>query len=160
MKKSIYFLELLFTIKINSDKMKNFTFFIFILTLFVSCNSANSSSSDPSQENGLTVGEIERPQLRGPLEAGEICMSGIDGDSINMHGVIRNTSPADSYKDVVVKVTYYSDAKEKLSNKEYRINEVFPAHSDVPVKLKVESCKDVKTIGWEVVYARVEKPIK
>src|SRR5687768_15197367 len=101
MKKSICFLELLFTRKINSSKMKNFTFFISILTLFVSCNSSNGSISDSPQENELTVGEIERPQPLGVLEAGEMCMSGFDGDSINMHGVIKNTSPADSYKDVV-----------------------------------------------------------
>ncbi|MDO9185795.1 MAG: hypothetical protein Q7W13_07270 [Bacteroidia bacterium] len=160
MKKLIYFLELLFTRKINSNKMKNFTFFISILTLFVSCNSGNGNSSDSPQENGLTAGEIERPQPMSVLEAGEICMSGFDGDSINMHGVIKNTSPADSYKDVVVKVTYYSDAKKKLGNKEYTIPEVFPPHSDVRVELKVENCKDVNTIGWEVIYARVEKQIK
>lgn len=139
------------------NKMKNFTFFISILTLFVSCNSGNSSSSDLSRENGLTVGKIERPQPPGILQAGEICMSGFDGDSINMHGIIKNTSPADSYKDVVVQITYYSDAKENLGNKEYTIHEVFPPHSDSPVELKVENCKDVNTIGWEVVYAKVEK---
>ena len=155
MKKLIYFLELLFTRKINSNKMKNFTFLISILTLFVSCSSGNGSSSDSPQENGLTVGEIERPQPLSVLEAGEICMSGFDGDSINMHGVIKNTSPAASYKDAVVKVTYYNNAKEKLGNKEYTIHEVFPPHSDVRVELKVENCKDVNTIGWEVIQAAV-----
>jgi hypothetical protein len=157
--------------------MKHFTFFISILTLFVSCNSGNSSSSDSSQENGLTVGEIELPLPLGVLQVGEVCItsfppgqgqlpfnlpSGFDGGSINMHGVIKNTSPTDSYKAVVVKVTYYSDEEKILGNKEYTIHEVFPPHSDVKVELQVENCKDVNTIGWEVVgvYAKVEKPTK
>jgi hypothetical protein len=88
------------------------------------------------------------------LEAGHMCRN-FDGDSINIHGVIKNISPAASYKDAVVKITYYSDAvgKEKLGNKEYTIHEVFPPHSDVSVKLKAENFKDVNTIGWEIINA-------
>jgi hypothetical protein len=156
----MYFLKLLFTGKTNSNKMKNFTLFISILTLFVACNSGNSSSSDSSRENTLTVGEIERPKPLGVLEAGEMCISGFDGDSINIHGVIKNTSQAVSYKTAVVKVTYYNDAKEKLGNKEYTLHEVFPPHSDARVELKVENCKDVKTMDWEVVNAKEENQIK
>lgn len=140
--------------------MKHFTFFISILALFVSCNSDNNSSSDSPRENELTVGKTGLPKPLGVLQAGEICMSGFDGDSINIHGVIKNTSPADSYKDVIVKVSYYSDAEKKLSDKEYTLHEVFPPRSDVRVELKIENCKDVNTIGWEIVYGKVEKPIK
>jgi hypothetical protein len=157
MEKLICALEL-FIRKINSGKIKNFAFFIFVLTLLASCNSGNGNTDAP-QKNELTVGKIERPQSQGFLKADEMCISGFEGDSINIHGLIKNTAPADSYKDVVVKVTYYSDAKEKLDSKEYTIPEVFPPNSDVRVELKVENCKDVNTIGWEVVYAKVEKQI-
>jgi hypothetical protein len=140
--------------------MKKLTFFISILTLLVSCNTGNSNSSDSSERDESTAWKIERAQPTGVLTAGEICMSGVDGDSINIHGVIKNASPSYSYKDVVVKITYYSDAKKKLGDKEYTIDKVFPPHSDVRVELKVENCKDLNTIDWQVLYGRVEKQIK
>ncbi|MBL0329653.1 MAG: hypothetical protein IPP64_09605 [Bacteroidetes bacterium] len=139
--------------KMHIKKMINTTFFIIGLTLLASCNFSNDSGSDVPLENGLTVEKIQRRQSSTFLEAGEMCMSGFVGDTINVHGVIKNTSPEVTYKDAVVKVTYYSDAKIELGSKQYTIHEVFSPLSDVNVEFKVEKYKDVNTIDWEVIQA-------
>lgn len=146
---------LLFAGKMRFNKIINTTFFISVLTLLASCNFSNDSGSDVPLENGLTVEKIQRRQSSTFLEVGEICMSGFVGDTINVHGVIKNTAPEVTYKDAVVKVTYYSDTKIELGSKQYTIHEVFPPHSDTSVELKVENHKDVNTIGWEVIQASV-----
>lgn len=143
----------LFTGKMHFNKMINYTFFISVLTFLSSCNFINDSGSDVPLENALTVGKIERRQSSTFLEAGEMCMSGFVGDTINVHGVIKNTAPTTSYKDAVVKVIYYSDTKKELGSKEYTFHEAFPPLSDVNVEFKVEKHKDVNTIDWEVIHA-------
>ena len=133
--------------------MINYTFFISVLILLTSCNYSNESGADVPPENVLTISKIERTQPPNFLEADEICIGGFVGDTINVHGVIKNTALANSYRDAVVKVTYYSDTKKKLGSKEYTIHEVFLPHSDVRVEFKVENYKDVNTIDWEIIQA-------
>ena len=156
MKKLIYCLPLLsFSTgkKLNSSKTKNFTFFISALALLASCNSSSGSCSDSYPKKVMASEEIKRSQPKFFLKADEICMGGFLGDTIKVHGIIKNQSTVASYKDAVVKITYYSYTKTELGNKEYTINEVFPPQSEVKVELNVEYLKDVNTIGWDVIQA-------
>jgi hypothetical protein len=156
MKKVICYLPLLLFFtgkKINLSKMKCFAFFISALTLLASCNSNSSSGSDSYPQKAMSAEKIERSKATNFLKADEICMGNFFGDTINIHGVIKNNSTNTSYRDAVVKITYYSYTKTELGSKEYAIHEVFPADSEVRVELKVDYHKDVKTIGWDVVQA-------
>jgi hypothetical protein len=135
--------------------MKKIAFFISVLTLLASCNSYNSSGSDSYQKKVMTVEEIERSKPTFFLKTDEICMGNFLDDTIKIHGVIKNKATVASYKDAVVKITYYSYGKTELGNKEYAIHEVFPPHSEIKVELKVEYYKDVNTIGWEVIQATI-----
>ena len=76
------------------------------------------------------------------------------GDKIKVHGVVKNKATVATYKDAVVRVTYYSKTKTELGNKEYTIYEVFPPNSEVKFELKIENYKDVSTIGWDVIQAK------
>jgi hypothetical protein len=100
--------------------------------------------------------EIERSQPRNFLTADEIC-AGFEGDTIKVHGVIKNKATVASYKDAVVRLTYYSYTKTELGHKEYTINKVFPPHSEVKVEFKIEdkieNYKEVNTIGWDLIQA-------
>ena len=65
------------------------------------------------------------------------------GDKIKVHGVIKNTATVASYKDAIVRITYYSKTKTELGSKEYTIYDIFPAHSEVKFELKIENYKDL-----------------
>jgi hypothetical protein len=57
------------------------------------------------------------------------------------------------YKDVVIRVTFYSKTETSLGSKEYTIYETFPPNNTKKVSLKIDNYKDVNSLGWEVVDA-------
>jgi len=127
--------------------------------LFV-VNNMNSSGGgsygtgeETYQEKVMTVEEIERSQPRNFLTADGNYNENFWGDKIKVYGVIKNTATVASYKDAVVRVTYYSKTKTELGSKEYTIYDNFPPHSEVKFELKIENYKDVNSIGWEVIQA-------
>lgn len=102
----------------------------------------------------MNVEEIERSQPRNFLTNVELCMGGFESiDTIKLHGVIKNKATIVSYKDAVVRITYYSSTKTVLGHKEYTISKVFPPHSEVKFELKIEAIKDVNTTDLEVIQA-------
>jgi len=105
------------------------------------------------QEKVMTVEEIERSQPTNFLAADGNYNESFWGDKIKVHGVIKNTATVASYKDAVVRVTYYSKTKTELGSKEYTIYDNFPPHAEVEFELKIENYKDVNTIGWDVIQA-------
>ena len=101
----------------------------------------------------MTIEEIERSQPTKFLNASGNYNENFWGNQIKVHGVIKNSATVASYKDAIVRVTYYSKTKTELIRKEYTIYENFPPHSEVKFELKIENYKDVNTIGWEVIQA-------
>ena len=121
----------------------------------INSSSSGSTYTDPQtyQEKVMTVEEIERSQPTNFLTADGNYNTNFWGDKIKVHGVIKSTATAASYKDAVVRVTYYSKTKTELGTKEYTIYDNFPPHSEVKFELKIDNYKDVNTIGWEVIQA-------
>lgn len=105
------------------------------------------------QEKVMTVEEIEQSQPTKFLTADGNYNENFWGDKIKVHGVIKNSATVATYKDAVVKVTYYSKTKTNLGSKKYTIYETFPPHSQVNFELKINKIKNVSTIGWDVVDA-------
>jgi len=105
------------------------------------------------QEKVMTVEEIENSDPVKFLKASGNYNENIWGTKIKVHGVITNNATVATYKDALVRVTYYSKTKTKLGAKEYIIYEVFPPHSETKFELKIENYKDVDAIGWEVIQA-------
>ena len=58
-----------------------------------------------------------------------------------------------SFKDAIVKVTYYSKTKTILGSKTYTIYETFAPQSNVRFELRIENFQNVNTIGWDVIDA-------
>ena len=133
---------------------------IIIVGGFLVVNNINSNSGsgirtggDTYQEKVMTVEEIERSKPTNFLTASNKYKENLWGDQIKVRGIIKNTATIATYKDAIVRVTYYSKTKTKLGSKEYSIYETFPPHSEVKFELKIENYKDVNSIGLEVIQA-------
>lgn len=115
--------------------------------------SAYETGGSTYQEKVLTVEEIEQSQPTAFLKADGNYNENFWGTKIKVHGVITNSATVATYKDAVVRVTYYSKTKTNLGSNDYTIYESFPPHSTTNFELKIENYKDVHSIGWEVVSA-------
>lgn len=115
--------------------------------------SAYETGVDTYQQKVLTVEEIEQSQPTVFLQADGNYNENFWGTKIKVHGVITNSATVATYKDAVVRVTYYSKTKTNLGSNDYTIYESFPPHSTTNFELKIKNYKDVNSIGWEVVSA-------
>jgi len=133
-------------------------FFIIVVGLILinqhhNTTASEKSSADSYQEKVMTVEEIEHSQPNNFLIATGNYNENFLGDKLKVHGTITNNATVATYKDAIVKITYYSKTKTALGNKEYTIYEVFPPHSSIHFKLKIDNYKEVASIGWEVITA-------
>ncbi len=125
------------------------------LAIFENMSRGNSygTGGDTYEEKVMTVEEIERSQPTNFLTADGKYSENFWGTKIDVHGVITNAATVATYKDAVVRVTYYSKTKTELGSKDYTVYETFPPHSTTKFELKIEKYKDVNTIGWDVIQA-------
>lgn len=138
------------------------TIFIILIVLVVvlgglfvlnNINSGGSYGGSSYQEKVMTVEEIERSQPTNFLSADGTYRENFWGDKIKVNCVIKNSATVATYKDAIVRVTYYSKTKTALGSKEYTVYEVFPPHSAKTIELKIDNYKDVNSIGWDVINA-------
>lgn len=122
---------------------------------FVIGNMNNSSRDDGSsyQEKVMTVEEIERSQPTSFLSASGTYEENFWGTKFTIQCEITNKATVATYKDAVIRVTYYSKTKTALNSKEYTIYETFPPTSTKTVELKIDNFENVDSLGWEVVSA-------
>lgn len=118
-------------------------------------NDGGTTATDTKsyKEKVMTVEEIERAQPANFLSAGGTYNENFWGDKLKVHGKIKNNATVASYKDAVVKVTYYSKTMTALGSKEYTIYENFPPHSEVNFELKIDNFKELNSIGMDVISA-------
>ena len=124
---------------------------IFVIGYLTTKESAVTNITQQSyQEKVMTIEEIERSQPTNFLTASGNFNENFWGTKIKVHGEINNTATVATYKDVVVKVTYYTKTKTELRSEKYTIYETFPPNSKTKFELKIEKYKDVNSIGCEV----------
>jgi GYF domain 2 len=75
------------------------------------------------------------------------------GTKFKLNGKVTNRATIADYKDLVVRVTYYSKTKSKIGTNDYTIYQIFPPNQVTSFKLDVENYKDVKSIGIDIVKA-------
>jgi hypothetical protein len=137
--------------------MKELVLILIALTLFSNCKPGSSSggiSSESSyKEKVMSVEEIESSQPTSFLTADGTYGKNFWGDKLKVHGKITNAATVATYKDAVVRVTYYTKTKTELGSKNYTIYDFFPPHSTKTFELKIDNYQDVNSIGWDVVSA-------
>lgn len=114
----------------------------------------NRSSGDSSyQAKVMTVEEIEISSPTQFLTADGKYRENFWGDKIKVFCTITNKATVATYKDAIIRVTYYSKSKTVLGTRDYTVYEVLPPNSVKNVELKIDNYKDVQSIGWEVIHA-------
>ncbi len=125
---------------------------LLLTALTNSCNS-NHGSNSSYQEKVMSVEETERSQPTRFLTADGTYNKRFGGGSFKVHGQIKNSATVATYKDAVVKVTYYTATNTVLGSENYTIYKTFPPHSTIDFELQVKNYKDVNSLGWDVVNA-------
>lgn len=124
------------------------------LTVFNNLNNSSGyGSGDSYQEKVMTIEEIERSQPTNFLSANGTYRENFWGDKIKVNCVLTNRATVATYKDAVVRITYYTKTKTELGSKEYSVYEIFPPNSSKTIELKIDNYKDVNSIGWDVISA-------
>jgi hypothetical protein len=111
------------------------------------------SNGSSYKEKVMTVEEIERAEPAKFLSSEGTYNENFWGGKIKVHGVIKNAATVASYKDAVVRITYYSKTKTAVGTNDYIIYETFPPHSQVKFEIKIENYQQVASIGWQVIKA-------
>jgi hypothetical protein len=143
-------------------KMRNLklvaTIFICAFITLNSCkngsgDTTNSSSQKSSTELKMELKMLEKNSPTDYLTASGTYRESFWGNKLKINCTITNKATLSSYKDAVVRVTYFSKTETNLGTKDYTLYEVFTPNSTKTVEMKIENYKDVNSVGWEVVKA-------
>lgn len=124
-----------------------------IMFLINKFNGSSSGSGESYEQKVMTVEEIERATPTDFLNASGTYKETFWGDKFKVSCVITNKATVATYKDAVIRITYYSKTKTELGSKDYTIYETFPPTSTKTIELKIENYKDVSSLGWDVIRA-------
>tara|TARA_R110001583_G_scaffold194758_1_gene366856 strand:+ start:1445 stop:2107 length:663 start_codon:yes stop_codon:yes gene_type:complete len=75
------------------------------------------------------------------------------GTKFKLKGKVTNRATIADYKDLVMRITYYSQTKSVIGTKDYTIYQIFQPNRVTEFKLDVANYKDVKSIGLDIVGA-------
>jgi hypothetical protein len=138
--------------------MRTIVVTVMINILMASC--VESGKTKPNYESEVTYDEkvnsiedIELSQFNKFLNVNANYRKNLIGTKIKIDGSITNSATVATYKDVIVKVRYYSITQTELYNEDYTIYNFFPPNTVIDFELKISNYKDVESIGLEVVGA-------
>ena len=118
---------------------------------FPSCDSGVNKENYYSKVAELT--SYETNNITEFLSADGSYREGFWGDKFVVNCTIKNTAMIASFKDVTIRVTYYSATKSVLGTEDYTIYKIFAPQSEKTVELEIKNYKDVASIGWDVLQA-------
>jgi hypothetical protein len=129
---------------------------LLLLSLVVNILVSKKSSSSTYEESVMTIQEIEAASPLNYLQAAGTYNNNFFGDKVKINGVITNSATVTTYKDVTVRVNFYSKTNTLIGTEDYTLYEFYPPNSKQEFKLKVKAYNDVSSLGWEVINASVK----
>lgn len=75
------------------------------------------------------------------------------GDRVTIKGTVTNSASHTNYKDVKIRVDFYSRTKSVITSKLYVVYDYFPYGMTKSFELKVDIPSNMETCGWEATYA-------
>lgn len=124
-----------------------------ILIVTIAISACKESKTENYQEKLMTIEQTERAQPTRFLRAEGSYNKILFGGKLKFDGAIKNTATVVTYKDVVVKLTYFSENKTAIGKIEHTVQDFFPPQSEKPFELTIENDKSIHSIGWEVIAA-------
>lgn len=137
------------------NKLKGCIFFVMTSFIIISCNDNIEITTEnySSVVQNLGFYEALNPTLF--LEAGGQYGENFWGDKLNIQVEISNKAKIASYKDVKLKVIYYSKTNSVIGSNDYIIYEVINPQKIITVALKIDNYQNVNAIGWEIIDAEM-----
>lgn len=126
---------------------------LLIMFFIENFNSSSSTSGETYEQKVMTVEEIERATPTDFLKASGTYKENFWGNKFNINVVITNEATVATYKDAIIRITYYSKTKTEIVSKDYTIYEIFPPTSSKTVELKIDNYQNVNSLGWDVISA-------
>jgi len=127
-----------------------------VIGMMIFANMSKDSSYEPDRfAPELTVAEMEAQTPSDYIDAGGKYSPNFLGDKLKIEGFIQNNATVTNYKDAVVQVTFYSKTNSPIATENYTVYEFFPHGTRKSFKLKVKNYRDIESIGWKVVNAKV-----
>ncbi|WP_339890233.1 DUF4339 domain-containing protein [uncultured Flavobacterium sp.] len=123
--------------------------------LIINAINENSSNESSYVESVMTIEQIEAQSPLDYLNASGTYNENFFGDAIKVNGIVTNSATMTTYKDITIRVDYYSKTKTLLNSEEYMLYEFYSPNSTKEFKLKVKNYNNVASLGWEVVNASV-----
>lgn len=127
-----------------------------VLIILSSCqrsSNSNNFTEKSYEDKVLSIKDEESLRPINFLNASGTYRENFLGDKFKIDCTITNSATAASFKDVVLRVTFYSKTKTVLGTEEITVYEKFPPNSRKTVKLKVNAYQNVSSIGWDVINA-------
>ena len=118
-------------------------------------NGSGYDSKGTYQEKVMTVKETECSQPTNFLSADGTYSENFWGDKFKVNCKITNKATVATYKDAVVRVTYYTKTKTVLGNYDHTVYETFPPNSIKTIEFEIDNYNNVNSIGWKVISAKV-----
>lgn len=124
------------------------------ITFLTSCDNSGTASRQKSPEE-LRM-ELKQQEQTNPMEYLSIdgtYKENFWGDKFNITCTITNKASIATFKDAVLRVTYYTKTKTELGTKDYTVYEMFTPSSAKTIELKIDNFTDVESIGLDIVKA-------
>ena len=115
-----------------------------------------TDTSSTYQESVMTIQEIEATEPVNYLKADGTYNNNFIGDKVKINGVITNSATVTTYKDIIVRVNFYSKTNTLIGTEDYTLYEFYQPNSTQEFKLKVKAYSNVSSLGWEVINASVK----
>ena len=101
----------------------------------------------------MTVEEMETAKPMSFLAVNGTYSENFWGDKFNLSCTVTNKATIASYKDLVIRVTYYTKTKTSLGIKDYTIYEVFKPKTERTISMKIDNYQNVNSIDLDIIQA-------
>jgi hypothetical protein len=126
-------------------------FIAFSFFLFTACNS--DSAYEPTHEDiKISLEETEKSSPTEFLKANGTYRQNLI-DQWVLEGIISNTASLAKYKDVVLRIVYYSKTQTEIGSEEKTLFEYFKPNTQQNFKIKTAGFEGTTSIGFEVISA-------
>lgn len=126
---------------------------LFALSLFLLISCDSDSSFEPTYEDKkMSLKDTEKANPIEFLKAKGTYKQNLIGQWV-LEGTVSNTSSLAIYKDVVLKIVYYSKTQTEIGSEEKTLFEYFKPNNQQNFKIKTTGFEGTSSIGFEIVSA-------
>lgn len=133
------------------------TLSIIISMIFIGCDST-TQSSEPSKEYEETKESLESQEIRSPnsfLSVDGSYRKNLLGEWV-IEGKIISSAKVATYKDVTIRINFYSKTNSYLGSDNQTVYEFIPPNDSKRFKIKSMGYQGAKQINWEIANASAE----